>query len=84
MWENKFWEIFTNCSVPHGGIISLIIPDALKLSLKQTQGNTFIIDLPKTFLAFKPPGMWNVKQKYYGMGQNTLQCCYGHYVTKNQ
>ena len=24
---------------------------------------------------------WNVKQKDDGMGQNTLHCCYGEYVT---
>ena len=26
----------------------------------------------------------NVKVKYNGIDQNTLQCCYGHYVTTNQ
>ena len=28
--------------------------------------------------------MWNVKQKDDGMGQNTLHCRYGEYVTTNQ
>ena len=40
-----------------------------------TQGNAFTIDFPGYV-------EWQAKEN--GIDQNTLQCCYGHYVTTNQ